>query len=132
MQLDNDRDSDIRVMDVSEPWVTHIFNGVKKVEVRKNGRTWGNIQPEELLIIREKTSNRKMCFKVKAVRKYESLIDCFVAEGIRNLLPGMSALIEAYDVYLGFDGAENRLKRKAEYDAQGVIAIELAFYSNNC
>lgn len=118
-----------RPMEVSFPWAGHIFSGTKKVEVRKNGPTWGNVIAGDRLLISDVTDPiTKYLFKVVAVRKYKGIEECLEKEGVEKLLPGKKTMEEGLQVYLGFDGAdpETIAKRKQEFDEQGAIAIELA------
>lgn len=115
----------IKTMEVSNPWFDCIFTGIKTVEVRKGGGTWAGLEKGDALELTEKGGSRRKRFMVVEVRKYSSLLDCFIAEGVRHLLPGLSTLDEGYDVYLGFDGKEKMEDRRMEFSVQGALAIEL-------
>ncbi len=117
-----------REMEVSEPWASLIFEGKKKVEVRKNDPTnWGSVMHADILCIVNRQTGEKRWFYVKDVRKYKSLDECIIAEGVRNLLPGKTELMDAQLTYLSFDGISlEALQRRAkEFEKFGCIAIEL-------
>ena len=124
-----EQESDIKNMVVSEPWASFIINRVKTVEVRKNNpNNWGSLKVgDKLLIISKDSEDKKRLFLIKEIRIYDSLSSCFVAEGVRNLLPGKKTINDAMDIYLGFDGSSetNINDRKKEFQKYGCIAIEL-------
>lgn len=124
----------IREMEVSDPWASFIFEGRKKVEVRKNNpESWGSVKAGDVLRIKNRQTGEKRLFDVVETRIYDELNKCIVAEGVRHLLPGNvvlsgeKILTYARRIYLGFDGAdeESMKKREAEYNEFGCIAIEL-------
>ena len=117
-----------RDMEVSSPWIHYIFDGSKKVEVRKNDpKNWGALKVGNLLNIISKETKESRLFEITETRIYHTLDDCIIAEGVRNLLPRLTTLDDARTVYLGFDGddPEKIKKRKLEYEEFGCIIIEL-------
>ena len=125
---------DIRI---SPPWSDLIMDGIKKVEMRKNkSDSWGRIKAGQILrVINEGTTeqNRSKNFLVKETRTYDNLLDCFCSEGVRNLLPGKNRIVEAEEVYLGFDGPSKEAieARRKEFNYYGCIVIELTPYNKN-
>jgi ASC-1-like (ASCH) protein len=118
----------VKDIEVSAPWAGHLFSGRKKAEVRKNNpENWGATKKGDLLRVKEKGTSRQMVFEVVEARPYATLEACYVAEGVRNLLPGLSTVNEADDVYLGFDGADENAQnqRRLEFGYFGCVAIEL-------
>jgi len=114
------------IMNVSEPWISFIFNKTKKVELRKNDQNnWGRMKKGDVLKIYKKETGQHQFFEVRETRTYANLDDAIIAEGVRHLLPGKKTLEEARDVYLSFDGENKRSEREAEYNKYGVIVIEL-------
>jgi ASC-1-like (ASCH) protein len=119
-----------RDMEVSNPWAQCIFEGSKTVEVRKdNPASWGSVRIGDSLNIIAKQTQKSQLFKVVDIRVYNSLDECLIAEGVRNVLPGLRTLREARAVYMGFDGATDEAvkQREEEYTRYGCRAIELAF-----
>jgi len=120
--------NDMKEMEVSDPWASFIFSGRKKVEVRKNNpNSWGALKEGDILRIKNRQTEEQRQFRVVECRPYRSLLECYFAEGVRNLLPGKSSAVEANEIYLGFDGSSEKeiLQRQAEFDQFGCIAIEL-------
>jgi ASC-1-like (ASCH) protein len=119
----------VRDMEVSNPWAQCIFEGSKKVEVRKdNPDSWESVKTGDVLNIIAKQTQKSQLFKVVGTRVYYTLDECLIAEGVRNLLPGLRSLADGRAVYLGFDGASQEAikQREEEYDKYGCRAIELA------
>lgn len=117
-----------RIVEVSRPWVTHIYSGRKTVEVRKNDPTnWGSVKAGEELWIQDTVKRESRLFRVVETRTYPGIGECIIAEGVRNLLPGEQTLQRAREIYLGFDGTspEAMAKREAEFAKYGSIAIQL-------
>jgi len=122
--------NNIKTMEVSNPWAKWILDGIKTVEVRKGGGTWANLEKGDILRILEKGGFGSKDYKVVDIRSYKSLLDCFIAEGVKHLLPGMSTLQEGYDVYFGFDGKDKIKERQKEFEEKGALAIELGPIEN--
>ena len=115
-------------IEVSEPWADRIFDGSKKIEVRKNNpANWGATKVGDILNVIHKQSGETNSFRVVATRTYSDLNECLSAEGIRHLLPGVVTMSEARRIYLGFDGEDfdSMQEREWEYEMSGCIAIEL-------
>lgn len=116
----------VKDIEVSPPWADLIFNGTKKVEVRKNDpNNWGATKEGDLLRVIKKGTTESKAFRVVAVRTYPNLDDCLTTEGVSNLLPGFSTMQQGRVVYLGFDGPEKQDARWQEFAKFGAIAIQI-------
>ena len=116
------------LMEISTPWREEILAGRKTVEVRKNDpKKWGAVKPKDVLHVCAPGDDSVTIFVVKDVRTYKDLDTMLIVEGLRNVLPGITSLEEAKKVYLTIDGTTMNaiMKRMAEYDEHGLIAIEL-------
>ncbi len=123
-KLDSPRD-----MQVSPPWVNRIFDGSKRVEVLTNRpNSWGLIKSCDQLKVIHKLTKETRLFRVVEIRIYDSLEECCIAEGVRNILPGCQTIAQAQGVYWHFDGSDLKAvaQRKVDYETFGCIAIELA------
>lgn len=113
-------------MEISPPWVNLIFSGRKRIEMRKNNpEKWGKVKTGDILIITGDDPKNSEEYLVMEVRKYKTLEECFISEGVRNLLPGLKTIKEAEDVYLGFDGLDKIEERRKEFEEFGCIVIEI-------
>jgi ASC-1-like (ASCH) protein len=124
-RMEKIKEEKIWKMEIAAPWAGFIFSGDKKKEVRKNGKTWGNLNVNDFLDINEKGNTEIIRFRIVSIKKYKTLEECLVIEGVSNLLPGKKTLAEGLDVYLAFDGQDNRAQRKKEFEENGAIAIEV-------
>lgn len=106
------------MMHVSEQWFSHIRDGRKTVEGRKNSPTWAYLAsaPPQTLDITNGTEH--ITRRVRAVRKYPSLREYLLGEGLARTLPGVHDLAAAEAVYLAYFDA-------GELARYGVLAIEL-------
>ena len=86
------------VMDVSEPWFTHIRNLTKRVEGRKDSPKWGNIHYGTVFVM--KNGSERLKVLCCGVRYYSTLDEFLRTEGIGDVLPGVESLEEARKVYL--------------------------------
>lgn len=114
-----------RIIEVSCPWAKFIFDGIKKVEMRKNTPTWNTIKTGDRLKIIEKGTENCFVVLVEEIRTYLSIEECLESEGVRNLLPGLKRVKEGLDVYLGFDGLEKVEERRKEFELYGCIVFQL-------
>lgn len=116
----------VKNIEVSAPWADHIFDGTKKVEVRKNDPAgWGATQEGDLLRVVKTGTSESKAFRVKVIRRYKNLDACLIGEGVSKLLPGLYTLQQAREVYLGFDGPQSQDKRWQEFNKFGAVAMEL-------
>lgn len=103
------------VMDVSDPWWTLIYAGLKPVEGRKNSHKWGSIKVGD--IIKMVNGDKFYYTKVTKINEYPSvknshkyptgtvlwedpLLAYLQFEGLNNALPGLVSLEEGRRVYL--------------------------------
>ena len=116
------------IMNVDARWLSHILDGNKTVEVRKNDpEKRGRVKKDDILYIENSESTINACFRVKDVRIYPDLNTMLITEGLRNVLPGVKTLEEAREIYNTIDGTDvtSVVKRMREYEKYGLIVIEL-------
>lgn len=123
-------------IEISPPWAGFIFDGSKKVEVRKNNPDkWGSVNVDDTLLVKEKGTTRQQEFTVKDTRTYDDLYTMLTCEGLNNVLPGIKNIKEAEDIYLKFNGdsVDSIQKRQEEFTKYGCIVMELEpSFSNHC
>lgn len=90
-------------MEVSEPWFTLIYSGLKLVEGRKNSPKWSKIKVgDKIKIINEE---KFYYVRVMSIASYPSsawedpLLAYLQFEGLNNALPGLVSLEEGKRVY---------------------------------
>mgnify|MGYP002347302458 CR=1 FL=1 len=103
------------IMDVSDPWWTLIYNGLKPIEGRKNSPKWSKIKVGD--IIKMVNGDRYYFTQVIKINEYPSLknrdkypsgtilwenplLAYLQFEGLNNALPGLVSLEEGQRVYL--------------------------------
>jgi len=98
----------IHEMNVSDPWFTFLYQGIKKVEGRKMSKTWMRINVGDEIMIYNDNDNRYFIAKVVNIKYYPpkqnlylNPLDMYLLDvGIQNALPGVKSLKEARNIYL--------------------------------
>ena len=103
------------VMDVQEPWFSHIQSGTKTIEGRKN-RTWTKLKVGDQ--IRMVNGLRSFVVKVMDVRRYGSVRKYLENEGLEPTLPGIATVDEGIRIY-------RQWSTKEEIEKHGFLAIEV-------
>lgn len=82
----------------ADPWFTHILEGRKPVEGRKNTHTYHKIQQGDTICF----TNGKKSFEadVIEIRKYSTLEDYFADVTLEKALPDVATLEEGIAIYL--------------------------------
>ena len=88
---------EMRVIQVDDPWFTHLVEGRKTVEGRRALPKGSDLSPGKK--IRFKCSHREAIFEIKRVTLYNSLEQYLISEGLRNTLPGVETLEEGLKIY---------------------------------
>lgn len=99
---------------ISEPWLTHIKNGKKVVEVRINRGTYAMYKPGDIVHWSNGTGQVKTT--VSGVKSYKSFEDALKGEGLDKVVPGIASLAEGVAVYRQFYNPEDE-------KANGVLAV---------
>ena len=107
------------IENVSEPWFTLIYLGLKTVEGRKNKGRFKEMQVGEVI---EWTNNdfnpRNVLTKITKKREYKTFKEYLESEGLNKCLPGISNMEDGLSVYFKYFTKEDEKNF-------GVVAIEL-------
>jgi ASC-1-like (ASCH) protein len=116
-----------RIIEVSDPWWTHIRDGTKTVEGRKGSPEWKSIAAGDTMKIRrtilepeEPDTTPQEMFTVRVVRvtHYETISEYLSAETLARTLPGVATVEAGVAVY-------SQWWEPAMVNMYGVLAIEL-------
>lgn len=111
-----------RVLEVGEPWFSHIRSGVKTVEGRKANKSWLPLAEEPGPVeVREPRSGATFCAHVTGGARYPTVRAFLETEGLGCVLPGIGSLAEGEAVY----AAPPMCWTPAEVARDGVLAIWL-------
>ena len=90
-------------IDCSEPWFTHIAEGRKPVEGKKNSPTWKGVAAGDRVTFRDPGSGRTFLAAVTGVNVYApgpgALRRYLEGEGLARALPGVATLADGEAVY---------------------------------
>lgn len=104
------------VINVQNPWFTHIKQGRKTIEGRLNKGQFAQLKVGQ--IVMWENAGQKVKTKLVRIEKYNTFSDMLVNEGLRHAVPGKETLKDGVDVYRGFYSEA----KEAEF---GVLAIEV-------
>lgn len=99
-----------------DPWFTHIKEGRKPAEGRKNLPKFRNWEPGDRLLF--VLGDQSFETEVVALRRYKSLEDYLTTETLERTLPGAETMVEGIAIYLQWSS-------KVEIERYGFLAIEV-------
>ncbi len=82
------------VLNIQEPWASHITSGTKVVEGRLATPTYAGITSGHILSI----NNGAHFVRVQSVQKYHSFEAMLLGEGLARVLPGVSSVAAGVQV----------------------------------
>jgi len=88
-----------------EPWFSHIKEGRKPVEGRKNTPKYQKVSVGDTISFENELGD-VFDAEVTAVRKYPNLESYLEGEGVENALPGIESIEEGIAVYLQWSTLE--------------------------
>lgn len=108
---------DIIDVEIDDRWFDKINKNEKVVEIKKNSKTWINIEKGKLLRIipkKYKGQTRKE-FKVRVIqvnvyKGKDPLFAALISEGLDRVLPGVDTYTEAIEVYLKIGWTSEEIK----------------------
>jgi ASC-1-like (ASCH) protein len=111
-------------MEIANPYFRQIYDGRKTIEGRKMSPTWKHLKEGDNLKIWCKTDPLVFEVQITKIVKYYShkdndvLNDYLINEGIQNIVPDVTTLDQAREIYLN-------LWSKEEIKEYGIMAIHL-------
>lgn len=123
----------LRVIELDYEHALAMYQGRKRIEVRKNSSTWKGIKEGHEIVIAPKyvikakdnlippeeiSRFRVMVKRVQVYSGKDPLLNLLFSEGISNVLPNVDTLTEAISVYLKYWSVE-------EMRNLGLLAIEV-------
>ncbi len=108
-------------VEIQQRWFDAIVRGDKNVEGKKGSPKWAEIKQGDSLMFVSPTQEKFYATVIADPRRYSSVADYLINEGLRHTLPGVTTLQDGIDVYLkprGFWEPE-------EVGQYGIIAFEL-------
>lgn len=99
------------LVNMTEPWFSHVCNGDKLVEGRLNRGKWACVKTGDIWLVTEPVSGRHIYLKVIHVVKAADMGQLYSIYK-RWLLPGVASSEEAIAVYETFDGYELSEQRR--------------------
>ena len=103
---------------VIEPWFSHICEGKKTIEGRKNNGRFKTMKEGETILFKNQDSTKSILTEVVGKRIYPSFKSYLETETLNKCLPGIKDIIEGQNIYYNFYSIEDELK-------YGVVAIEI-------
>ena len=104
------------VIDCSEPWFSYILHGVKLVEGRKGTPKWAAIVEGNYLLFRN--GDLSFLAVVTGVKKYKTLKEYLLVEGVSNVLPGVESFEDGLATYMQWS-------TPAEIEKYGFLGIHV-------
>jgi len=96
-----------------------IKSGLKTVEGRINSSRFENCKPGDTVSFTCVSTNETIICTVTAVTVYTNFYDMLQAQGVENMLPGVTTLQDGVAMYEAFPGYEEQVK------ISGAIAINI-------
>ena len=101
-------------LNIIEPYLSLVLNGQKTIEGRLNIDKYKDLKTGDILLI----GPERRKFNVERIYKYNSFEDMLNKEGVNNVLPNITKINEAIEVYYSFYTKE----QEKEF---GVLAIKI-------
>uniref|UniRef100_A0A6C0EA10 ASCH domain-containing protein n=1 Tax=viral metagenome TaxID=1070528 RepID=A0A6C0EA10_9ZZZZ len=89
--------TDVKTINVSEPWFSFIKKGRKKIEGRLNKGSFANLKVGEKIKFVNK--DESCLVKIINIVKYDTFKDYLMLEGLKRTLPNVKTLDEGVNVY---------------------------------
>lgn len=84
-------------LNLSGPWLDYLRSGKKKVEGRVRKKKYQNLQEGDYVLMKDQKQSER--FLVLGIRRYQSIRQYLLMEGLRNTLPGVKSLEEGVKIY---------------------------------
>lgn len=101
-------------LNVQEPYLSLILNGIKTVEGRLNNGKFKDLSIGDVLLI----GPDEIKFNIEKLSIYKSFRDMILNEGINNVIPNKTNIDDAESVYYNFYTKD----QESEF---GVVAIKI-------
>jgi ASC-1-like (ASCH) protein len=106
-------------LELQDQYFHAIASGAKTVEGRLNSPKFKDVQVGMSICFSSQSTEQTIVCVVQTIDRYQSFKDMLLAQGIGNMLPGITNLEQAIDIYESFPGYKDKV---ALY---GVIAINI-------
>jgi ASC-1-like (ASCH) protein len=86
-----------------------IVSGIKTVEGRLNSPKFKDVQVGMSICFSSQSTEQTIVCLIEAIHRYQSFKDMLLVEGISNMLPGVTSLEQAIDIYESFPGYKDKV-----------------------
>ncbi|MEI7986386.1 MAG: ASCH domain-containing protein [Armatimonadota bacterium] len=104
------------IIDIQTRWMEGLLSGEKKVEGKRNSKTWYGMKVGDEISFR--CDGQTLSMRIVAIRKYKTLRRYLEAEGLLRTLPGVLTIKEGIALYREY-------WTKEEIIRDGILAIEV-------
>jgi len=108
--------SDIKEINVQNPWFDYIKSGEKRIEGRLNKGTFKTFEKGDKIKI--KNNDSYVIVRIKKIIKYNSFEEYLSQEGLKRTLPGIKTISEGVDIY-------HKFYTKEQENEFGILAISI-------
>lgn len=96
-----------------------IVSGIKTVEGRLNSPKFKDVQVGMPICFSSESTEQTIVCIVEVIDRYQNFQDMLLAQGVGNMLPGVTSFEQAVDMYESFPGYKDKVA------SCGVIAIKI-------